>query len=200
MDRRNFKPNPRYLSKLMLNVTLVALAIGVFVLLTAWPIRHDEGVRAAGIFTVWGLGVAFVYWLIAMALCGPYYRSLRYEVKDDEVIVHVGIWVKSVKHVPFRTVTNIATKRDIFDRWFFGLGSLNIQTAGMSGAKGAEERLVGLPNVQEVYEMVGAELRRFRGGMSPTTAEVDHEPAANSAEALRAILAELKQIRRVVEK
>ncbi len=200
MSTRNFTPNPRYLSKLMLNVTLVAVAIGATVLLTAWPIRHDDGVRPAEIFTAWGLGIAFVYWLIAMALCGPYYRSLHYEVKEDEVIVHVGIWVKSVKHVPFRTVTNIATKRDIFDRWFFNIGTLNIQTAGMSGAKGAEERLVGLPNVQEVYEMVGSELRRFRGGMSPTAADVESDTATDSARTLGAMLSELQAIRRAVEK
>ena len=128
-----------------------------------------------------------------MILTGPYYRSLRYEVRGDEVIVHVGIWTKSVKHVPYRTVTNITIKRDILDRWIFGIGSLNIQTAGMSGQKGAEEKLVGLPNIQEVYDMVATELRGFRGGMSPTAA--DTEPAGDSAELLSAILTEVRAIR-----
>ncbi|MFQ5512439.1 MAG: PH domain-containing protein [Candidatus Krumholzibacteriia bacterium] len=200
MNTRSFEPNPRYLSKLMLNITLVAVAIGTFVLLMSWPIRHDEGARVADVFTVWGLGVAFVYWLIAMVLVGPYYRSLHYEVRDDEVVVHVGIWVKSVKHVPFRTVTNIAIKRDIFDRWFFGLGTLNIQTAGMSGAKGAEERLVGLPNFDPVYEMVATELRRFRGGMSPTAADVEDASATDAAKTLAAMLGELKAIRKAVDR
>ena len=64
-------------------------------------------------------------------------KALGYEVQDDEVIVRVGIITHSVKHVPYRTVTNITVSRDILDRWFFGLGSLHIQTAGMSGKSGA---------------------------------------------------------------
>jgi hypothetical protein len=59
---------------------------------------------------------------------------------------------------------NVGKKRDILDRWLFGLGTLNIQTAGMSGLTGAEESLVGLPNVQEVYtplRLVSSSYRRL---------------------------------------
>ena len=109
--------------------------------------------------------------------------------------MHVGILTHSVKHVPYRTVTNITVKRDILDRWFFNLGSLSIQTAGMSGQSGAEENLVGLENVQEVYEIVVSELRRFRGAMPPTT--VQEEPLTNGSKAL---LAEVQAIRELLEK
>jgi len=147
------------------------------------------------------LGVAaIVAWVVALILAGPYYASLGYEIEDDEVIVRVGILTHSVKHVPYRTVTNVTVKRDILDRWFFGLGTLNIQTAGMSGTSGAEEKLVGLTNVQEVYEMVVKELRRFRGGMAPTATEVEPEPALASADTLSAILVELKAIRQALQK
>jgi len=138
------------------------------------------------------------WWTLAMLLTGPYYRSLSYEIQDDEVIVRVGVLTKSVKHVPYRTVTNLTIKRDILDRWL-GLGTLNIQTAGMSGQTGAEERLVGLTNVQEVYELVATELRRFRGGMAPTAAEVEGAPVVASADALSAILAEVRAIRQSLE-
>ncbi len=129
----------------------------------------------------------------------PYYKSLRYEIHDDEVIVHVGVITKSVKHVPYRTVTNIVVNRGILDR-LFGLGTLNIQTAGMSGQTGAEEALVGLPNVQEVYDLVATELRRFRAGMSPTGADADaSQPMVSESAALAAILAEVKAIRTTLE-
>ncbi len=131
----------------------------------------------------------------------PYYNSLRYEIHDDEVIVHVGVITKSVKHVPYRTVTNIVINRGILDR-LFGLGTLNIQTAGMSGQTGAEEALVGLPNVQEVYDLVAVELRRFRAGMSPTGADMDPaQPFTTSSPAgeMAAILAEVKAIRSTLE-
>ena len=89
-------------------------------------------------------------------------------------------------------MTNITVKRDIFDRWFFGLGTLNIQTAGFSGNKGAEERLVGLPNVQEVYEMVAGSLRQFRGGMGPTQTDDEIVPGEG---VLQDILREVRAIR-----
>ena len=201
MKARSVTPDPRYLFRMRLIVTIIALAIlvggillGVILILTG-EIRLG-GVVALALITVVLNGL---WWLLALILSGPYYRSLRYEVQDDEVVVNVGIWTKSVKHVPYRTVTNIQVKRDVVDRWL-GIGTLNIQTAGMSGQKGAEEQLVGLPNVQEVYESVAEELRRFRGGMAPTQAGVDVESTAAPQDVLGEILAEIRVIRRSVEK
>ena len=82
----------------------------------------------------------------------------------------------------------------------FGIGTLNIQTAGMSGTTGAEESLEGLDNVQEVYDIVATELRRFRGSMAPTAADVEGEAVAASPDALSAILTEVRAIRHALEK
>jgi membrane protein YdbS with pleckstrin-like domain len=195
METRTFKPSPQYAGKLYLNVSLVALAIALSGILLAWAIAQDEGPRVGRVVATWILLVNGAWWLVGLMLVGHYYRSLRYEVRNDEVIVYVGIWTKSVKHVPYRTVTNITTKRDIFDRWFFGIGSLNIQTAGMSGSKGAEEKLVGLTNVQEVYDIVATVLRRFRGSMSPTAAEMDEASVRGTTAVLAEILTEVRTIR-----
>ena len=136
-----------------------------------------------------------IWWVPAMLLSGPYYRSLKYEIQDDEVIMRVGVITKAVKHVPYRTVTNMTVKRGPLDRWLYGMGTVNIQTAGMSGNTGAEESLVGLSNYDEVYEMVVAELRRFRGAMAPTAAQVEDDPGS----ALNAILGEVRAIRQALE-
>ncbi|MBC8446586.1 MAG: PH domain-containing protein [Chloroflexi bacterium] len=202
MQTRTFKPSSKYLSKLRLNITLVALLILAGGVLLGWLMSFDREIGASGfgIVVIVTAIIDAVWWAPAMLLTGPYYRSLSYEIQDDEVIVHVGILTKSVKHVPYRTVTNLTVKRDILDRWLFGLGTLNIQTAGMSGQTGAEESLVGLTNVQEVYEMVVTELRRFRGGMAPTAAGVEDEPVVASADALSAILAEVRAIRQALER
>jgi uncharacterized membrane protein YdbT with pleckstrin-like domain len=202
MQTQSFKPSPRYLTKLQVGITIVALLILLSGILTGWLIGlSEEGDTDAVVFVPVIVAIAdVIWWLPTLILLGAYYRSLSYEVQDDEVIVHAGILTKSVKHVPYRTVTNLTVKRDIMDRWFFGLGSLNIQTAGMSGTTGAEESLVGLPNVQEVYEMVVTELRRFRGAMAPTAAEVEGEPVLPSHDALGAILAEVRAIRETLEK
>jgi membrane protein YdbS with pleckstrin-like domain len=200
MQTRVLNPSSKYLSKSRLVITIVAALILAGGVLLGWLMSFDRdiGLSGARIVVIVTSIIDAVWWAPAMFLTGPYYRSLSYEIQDDEVIVRAGIWTKSVKHVPYRTVTNLMVKRDILDRWLFGLGTLNIQTAGMSGQTGVEESLVGLSNVQEVYEIVATELRRFRGGMAPTAAEVEGEPAAASA--LSAILAEVRAIRQSLEK
>jgi uncharacterized membrane protein YdbT with pleckstrin-like domain len=196
MTTRSFKPDPKYLIKLFIGIAVAGLLAISGTIVLALIIPDREGTIIFGSMALAELAV----WIVSLILAAPYYHSLSYEIHDDEVIVRVGIITHSVKHVPYRTVTNITVKRDILDRWFFGLGTLNIQTAGMSGQSGAEEKLVGLPNVQEVYEMVVTELRRFRGGMAPTAAEVVPEPVGTSADTLTAILEELRAIRQATEK
>ena len=194
MSSREFLPNSKYQFKMMLTITLIGFLILVGAGIVGGLISLDDPGAGLVVLGIAIVGVA-IYWVVAMLLSVPYYRSLRYEILEDEVIVHVGIVTHSVKHVPYRTVTNITVKRDIFDRWFFNLGTLTIQTAGMSGQTGAEESLLGLENVQEVYELVVTELRRFRGAMSPTTGQ-DELPADGSG----ALLNEIQAIRKLLEK
>ena len=194
MSAREFLPNSKYQFKMMLVITLIGFLILFGAGIVSSLIGLDDPGAGLVVFGIMIVGVS-IYWVIAMLITVPYYRSLRYEIQDDEVIVKVGIITHSVKHVPYRTVTNITVKRDIFDRWFFNLGTLTIQTAGMSGQTGAEESLVGLENVQEVYELVVTELRRFRGAMSPTTGQ-EELPADGSAP----LLEEVQAIRTLLEK
>jgi len=196
MRTQTFKPSSKYLTKFRLTLSIVAGLIFIGSVLLGLLMSFDRDIGFSGgmlaIAIITGLDV--IWWVPAMLLTGPYYNSLSYEIQDDEVIMRVGIVTKSVKHVPYRTVTNITIKRGILDR-MFGLGTLNIQTAGMSGTTGAEESLEGLENVQEVYDLVAAELRRFRGSMTPTAADVEAGPA----DTLSAILAELRAIRQALE-
>lgn len=193
MPERKFIPNSKYQVKMMLVITLIAFLILLGAGILAALIGLDDPGAGLVVISIAFIGDA-LFWVIGMILSVPYFRSLRYEILEDEVIVHVGIITHSVKHVPYRTVTNITVRRDIFDRWFFNLGSLTIQTAGMSGQSGAEENLVGLENVQEVYEIVVTELRRFRGAMPPTT--VQEELPADSSTPL---IEEVKAIRQLLE-
>lgn len=201
MTTKRFTPSPRYATKLRLIIVIFALLILAGTVLITALISLDS--RKAGDVATTVVAVVAVLDAIlclpALLLVGPYYRSLSYEIQDDEVIVRAGIWTKSVKHVPYRTVTNLTVKRGILDRWLFGLGTLNIQTAGMSGTTGAEESLEGLADVQEVYDIVVRELRRFRGGMTPTAADVEGESAVLATNGLNAILVEIRAIRQALE-
>lgn len=192
---QELRPERRYLTKLQIVYALICLIALAGSLAMAVPIGLDAGgTRGMTIGIVISLLVNAA-WLIPAFIIAPfYYRSLEYRVLEDEVIVQAGVWTKSVKHVPYRTVTNLQIKRDPFDR-MLGIGTLDIQTAGRSGQTGAEESLVGLSNVQEVYETVSTALRRFRGAMAPTQAEVE---AFSEAEVLGALLEEVQAIRRAL--
>jgi membrane protein YdbS with pleckstrin-like domain len=109
-------------------------------------------------------------WLIPALLILPFYiNSIEYSVKAEsgetmpEVYVKKGIVTITRKHVPFRTITNIASKAGAFDR-MFGIGNVNIETAGYSGTSqaGPEEKLEGIVFYEEVRDFILNELRRFR--------------------------------------
>jgi uncharacterized membrane protein YdbT with pleckstrin-like domain len=196
MPAQSFRPSRQYLARLRIVMTIIALAVLATGALIVVPLSLDpEARQAAPIVGLVILGLDLAWYLPALALAGPYYRSLRYEVQDDEVVVYVGIWTQSVKHVPYRTVTNLTLKRDILDRQL-GTGTLNIQTAGMSGTENkAEQSLVGLDDVEAVYGLVARELRRYRGPMGPAAAEVEQAPSGD----LGGLLDEVRAIRRLLE-
>jgi uncharacterized membrane protein YdbT with pleckstrin-like domain len=201
MSNKMIVPHRNYLTKFRIVVSLYLLIITGFMLIFAWPMAAEGAGVAALIYSLVCLGLCVFGIVLTLFLSVAYFNSLKYEILEDEVIVRAGIITKSVKHVPYRTVTNLVVKRGIMDR-MFGLGSLHIQTAGMSGnTNAAEESLVGLENVQEVYELVAAELRRFRGGMTPTQAESEplHPQIPQNGD-LHAMLEELKAIRVLLEK
>ena len=194
---QTLRPERKYLAKLQIIYAVSGLIALVGSLAMAVPIGLDAGGTRGMTIGIVVSVLVNAAWLIPAFIIAPfYYRSLEYRILEDEVIVHVGVWTKSVKHVPYRTVTNLRVKRDPFDR-MLGMGTLEIQTAGMSGQTGAEESLVGLSNVQEIYETVSAALRRFRGAMAPTQAEVEAVSLTES-KVLSAILEEVRAIRRAL--
>ncbi|HEX6302856.1 MAG TPA: hypothetical protein VFZ76_01610, partial [Anaerolineales bacterium] len=106
MAVRSFEPDNRYLIKMMVVMILIAVLIMVGIVLLSWLIGMDEPNAAPWVLLVLG-GLNGLWWLVAMLFSIPYFRSLRYEVQEDEVIVQVGVITHSAKHVPYRTVINI---------------------------------------------------------------------------------------------
>jgi membrane protein YdbS with pleckstrin-like domain len=199
MIKKIIKPSSNYVWKLRLILVLVALVIMLSAFFIAIIMSFIGNIQGAAVVMLAAVVMNMLWWIPGMLLTEPYYRSLSYEIQNDEVIVNVGVITKTIKHVPYRTVTNLEINRGILDRWIFKMGTLKIQTAGMSGQTGAEENLVGLVNVQEVYEMVVNELRKFRGGMTPTAADEEIDLATMPANGLDEILEELRAIRNAIE-
>ena len=195
---KQYTPSTRYRTKLYLTTTLIALSVEVGAILLAALIGldRDMGLRGATIAAIVCTALNILWWAPIMMWSGLYYRSLSYEIGAEQVIVHQGVLTRAVKHVPYRTVTNVTVKRGLIDRWL-GMGTLDIQTAGMSGTQQAEQSLVGLADADEVYDRVAAQLGRFRGGMSPTQAQLEAPGGAD--ETLAALLAEVRAIRAALE-
>lgn len=193
MKSHIFNPDKKFAAKLYLVLTLLFFVFVIGMGSFGYFIGREEGGAAGATMGLMiSTGINLVWYLPGILLVIPYYNSLTYEVQEDEVIVRAGIVTKSVKHVPYRTVTNIKVMRDPFDR-ILGIGTLNIQTAGMSGQQGAEESLVGLTNVDAIYEDVAGSLRKFRSGMSPTQGSDDANASDNDV--LYALLTEVREIK-----
>jgi membrane protein YdbS with pleckstrin-like domain len=133
-----------------------------------------------------GVAIFNLIWLIPGFILLPLYvRSIEYSVISEtgrtmpEIYVKKGIVSITRKHVPFRTITNISTTAGPLDR-LFGIGSVEIETAGYSGQRmGPEEKLTGVPFYEEVRDFILQELRKHRGQYALTTEVVrrEEEPA-----------------------
>lgn len=175
---RVFKPSQAYLKKRILDLWIGAFFFWLVVLLSWFGISligfYDPDLLWMNI-AVWWLPITIALWVFnlfwaipGMILTHVYVRSIEYSVISEsgesmpEVYVQKGIFNLTRKHVPFRTVTNISTKAGPLDR-LFGIGSVNIETAGFSGQKKEpEEKLEGIEFYEEVRDFILQELRKFR--------------------------------------
>ena len=132
------RPHRNYLYKLYVTTILIFV---IFIL----PFIFLGLIPELGTFYVLIFLAANALWIAPLFLFYPaYYRSISYELREDEIVVNKGVITKSMKVAPYRTVTNLHLKRGLLDRWFFNLGSLSVETAGISGQTGAEQVLSGL--------------------------------------------------------
>jgi membrane protein YdbS with pleckstrin-like domain len=146
--------------------------------------------------------LANAIWVVPAAILMPlYYRSIEYEMGEEELVVRRGIITKSEATVPYRMVTNIDVKRGPLDR-LLGIGGLHIHTAGYSGQQSsAEATLVGLRDYEGVLVNMRAALHRYRARTGPAVGvdEVEELAGAPTDMVLREILAELRALRRHME-
>ena len=119
---------------------------------------------------------ALMVFIVLTLILGPlvllslflYYRSMEFIVHGDEILVKKGLFNKTIKYCPFRTITNISTEVGLLDR-IFEIGCINIQTSGSSGTSGGkpEEKLEGLRVYNEIREYIITQIRVAGGMGSP---------------------------------
>ncbi|MHA2297288.1 MAG: PH domain-containing protein [Candidatus Hodarchaeales archaeon] len=88
---------------------------------------------------------------------------MEYIVHGDEVVVSKGVFNKTVKYCPFRTITNISVRVGLIDN-LFGIGSIHVQTAGLGQQRGPEEKLEGLTLHDEIRDYILKQIRIYQKG------------------------------------
>jgi membrane protein YdbS with pleckstrin-like domain len=215
---RVFRPSKAFLHKMWMKLFVSALAIVLITSLgtisMAYFLAYVEPVdypSPAALINVWldrmitWTLILDLFWLIpALILTPVYVRSIEYSVKGEsgetmpEVYVKKGFITITRNHVPFRAITNIFSQAGPFDR-YFGIGSVNIETAGFSGSemKGPEEKLEGIVFYEEVRDYILQELRRYRSPYVTTTETdiPDREASKTTPPFEKEVLSTLREIR-----
>ena len=186
---KTFRPSKALRNKYWFSAVLAAIMTWVMVIGSVYGISYlvslDEGwshtlfvSQWLDVVNFWTI-VASLVWLIpAMVAIPVYINSIEYSVISEtgeaspEIYCRKGIINVTKKHVPFRTITNISSRAGIIDR-LFGIGNVEIQTAGYSGGPGGqtgpEEKLEGIKAYETLTRFVLAELRRFREPYATST-------------------------------
>ena len=211
-----FRPVSAFRNKLFLYNITVFLVITTSIILFSAFITFVSGIDGdeASSFTkflleygtlLWTIyfTISFIIMLCAAILTVFYVRGIEYQVGEREVIVKKGIINKMEKHIPFRTITNISSRYGVYDR-IFGIGTVQIETAGKSGAQtGPEEKIEGIPNFLEVRDEVLEILRQFRHQYATTTETPEVgivEPVRSIGSFEQQLLNELKDIKDILSK
>jgi uncharacterized membrane protein YdbT with pleckstrin-like domain len=207
-----FKPLSAFRNKLFLQIALiwavVTTSISAFVWFIDFVTKFDtdnssDGFRNFlvtyfGDVVLWYLVISLIICFIGALVTIIYTRSMEFQIWGHEVVVKKGVVNKTEKHVPYRTVTNISARYGIFDR-LFGIGTVEIQTAGRSGQSTApEEKIEGIRNFFEIRDIVLIEIRKFRTQYATGT-EIP-VPIAKTEAVSSAILQELKEIKNLLAK
>ncbi|UCE15026.1 MAG: PH domain-containing protein [Candidatus Heimdallarchaeota archaeon] len=141
-------------------------------------------------------GITILTFLPVLILIPMYVNSMEFIVHGDELVVKKGIINKTVKYCPYRTVTNISTTVGPLDR-LFGIGCVNIETAGKSGTSTSpEEKFEGLPLYHEIRDYILRQLRFYYSTIS-TSPRLDESGDVPPLQ--QEIINELREIRTLLK-
>ena len=82
-----------------------------------------------------------------------YIRTLRYRLSEHDLRLDSGVFWKKRKVIPLQKITNANTLQGPLER-LFGLGHLNVHTAGHGASTSPEGRLVGLEEFERIKEEI----------------------------------------------
>ncbi len=119
-----------------------------------------------------------------------YYKSVRYELREHEIVITRGVWWRNRSIVPYGKITNIDIVQGPVSR-LFGIATLRIQTAGYSSPAGrlAEAEIAYIEDYEKIKEEIITKVRVL------TSLTKEKEEVK-----LKDILRELRLIREILER
>jgi hypothetical protein len=125
-------------------------------------------------------------------------RSAAYRLTAEEIQYRRGVWIKKQSEVPFKRITNVTTSEGPIQRWV-GAGSVEIHTAGHSAQAGAEMKVQGVEDFEEIKEQVMNEVRAHRGVAEDEGEPSVEVPTTTTATGDEDLLDEVRRIRELLE-
>lgn len=122
--------------------------------------------RPRYLYDIWSLVIAvlgFVAVVLIQVYLLAYVKTLRYELSSEDFRLEGGVFWKKRKVIPYHKITNLNTLQGPFERRF-GLGHLNVQTAGHGANTSPEGKLVGLTEFDRIKEEVMRQVRLVKSG------------------------------------
>ncbi|MBW8312109.1 MAG: PH domain-containing protein [Rhizobium sp.] len=123
---------------------------------------------------LWGLAGAGVLVLVSLAQ----YFTFRFRVERDGLVIRSGLLQKSLRHIPFHRVHNVALHQSLLHR-LAGVAEVRLESAGGMKPE-AEMRVLSLADAHALEELV----RAHGAGTAPATAGEAAAPLPESRELL----------------
>lgn len=130
----------------------------------------------AFMFVVAPLPVGAVFGVLTLAVVGfvawwipTFADSAAYRLGDEEVAYRRGVWFRKESTVPYDRVTNVGSGQGPLQRRF-GVGSVDVHTAGQGAQNTAELQVNALADYEDVRDQI---LERVRAGEPVATEGAD---------------------------
>ncbi len=227
---RVFQPTNMFIGKKILKAIILMIVIwgGIYLLFLglADPIVSEILLAMSQplellLLVGWEL-VNFIYMIavVIVLVVGSIYATIYVKLIEysvlgwkgesmPEIYTKRGILTITKRHVPFRTVTNVQTRRGIFDR-IFGIGTVLIETAGgttgppvtglvplliqkLGMSNKSEERIEGIRFHEELRDYILREIRQL--GEIPAVQEKEEHMRRKKQIFTRRTLEAFKEVR-----
>ena len=164
------KCDPAWVTKERMKGVFIGLLFdGLVVLCSIWIIadpKVDKQIFAIiflPILTIIFLIVVIVAWIYS----GMYAKTFKYEITDQFILINRGVITRHKTTIPFSRIQNVSSIQGPFDRKF-GLYTVKIETAGISGGDGGkmvpEGLVMGIKDPEKMEVLIKTLVNQYTQG------------------------------------